>query len=133
MSTLVSSHPGQRGPVDVSKSIPGNNGNINNLDSLIQVIIWYKGNITGSPIYSIDARNSGSLESAEKFPAKSYGKRLSLNASIRPIALVIDPVEMEDEGDYFCRMVSTLASFGPLFKSRVHVTQVYKYKYKSKY
>ena len=89
-----------------------NNGNINNPDSLIQVIVWYKGNITGAPIYSIDARSSGgSLESAVKFPAKSYGNRLTLNPTVRPIALVIDPVELEDDGDYFCRMVSALASF----------------------
>lgn len=83
------------------------NKNINNADSLVQVIIWYKGNTTGSPIYSIDARTSGgSLHSAEKFPSKSYGRRLTLDLHSRPLALVIDPVRAEDEGDYFCRMVS---------------------------
>lgn len=95
-----------------ARSTDHSKSNINNIDSLIQVIIWYKGNITGSPIYSIDARSSGgSLESAEKFPAKLYGTRLSLNPTVRPIALVIDPVELEDEGDYFCRMVSIRERF----------------------
>lgn len=103
-----------RPSVDSAHARGNTSGNINNLNSLIQVIIWYKGNTTGSPIYSIDARSSGgSLESADKFPAKAYGDRLTLNPIVRPIALVIDPVELEDEGDYFCRMVSTLASFAP--------------------
>lgn len=101
-----------------------NNGNINNPDSLIQVIVWYKGNITGAPIYSIDARSSGgSLESAAKFPAKSYGNRLTLNPTVRPIALVIDPVELEDDGDYFCRMVSTRCLINSFHHRATHQLQ----------
>ena len=94
------------------------NKNINNADSLVQVIIWYKGNTTGSPIYSIDAPTSGgSLHSAEKFPSKSYGRRLSLDLHSRPLALVIDPVRAEDEGDYFCRMVSPVTQMTPFRSS----------------
>ena len=85
----------------------------------IQLIIWYKDNTTGSPIYSIDARSVDSLEKAAVFsPSKQFDGRLFFDPKSFPISLVIDPVIEGDSGQYFCRVVSTLiSSVNPDFHS----------------
>lgn len=100
---------GHRGSQSAAKSLTYQELLDNQKSDPIQLIIWYKDNTTGSPIYSIDARSvDGSLERAAIFsPSKQFDGRLFFDPKTFPISLIIDPVIENDSGQYFCRVVST--------------------------
>ncbi|XP_074600262.1 protein turtle homolog B-like isoform X2 [Brevipalpus obovatus] len=68
-------------------------------DSIVSLILWYKGS-QGIPIYSVDSRTSTLTLSKHT----SIDQRFYLNPSTLPPKLVIDPIRENDEGDYRCRV-----------------------------
>jgi hypothetical protein len=75
----------------------------------ITLILWYRGgDISGSPIYSVDARsiknNNIALDSAKHFIDKQYNGRISFNLTAEPALLTIDPIIDSDDGQYWCRV-----------------------------
>ncbi|CAG2165936.1 unnamed protein product [Oppiella nova] len=72
-------------------------------DDSITLILWYRGDTTGGPIYSVDARQMPTKQ-GQHFLSDDLTNRATLNISIRPAILTIDPVRAEDEGEYRCRV-----------------------------
>ena len=72
----------------------------------VTLILWYKGNdISGAPIYSIDARSRNTpLESAKHFTAEEYEGRANFDLTVRPAVLKIQPIVETDGGLYWCRV-----------------------------
>ncbi|GFU00828.1 nephrin [Nephila pilipes] len=70
-------------------------------EDAIALVLWYKDEST-TPIYSLDARQ-GSLDQARHAAKDSLNARAHLSISERPAFLKLDPVMMEDEGEYKCR------------------------------
>nr|XP_046913514.1 uncharacterized protein LOC124494395 isoform X2 [Dermatophagoides farinae] len=85
-------------PCNISQSIREGNS--------IKLVLWYKNNILGSPIYSVDARDTQNLSIARHFLASSYQQRASfeMNLATRTASLIINPVEGDDDGHYICRV-----------------------------
>lgn len=71
-------------------------------EGLVSLILWYKGD-TGVPIYTVDARR-GPLNEAKHFPSSELGTRAYFDTISKIPNLSIDPVQVEDEGDYKCRI-----------------------------
>ncbi len=74
-------------------------------DDAITLILWYRGDTSGVPIYSVDARH-GSLENAKHSPMHNVfaGNRATFDLSVRPAILRIDPVIDGDGMEYKCRV-----------------------------
>ncbi|XP_054719187.1 synaptogenesis protein syg-2-like [Uloborus diversus] len=70
-------------------------------EDAIALVLWYKDEST-TPIYSLDARQ-GSLDQARHAAKEGLGTRARLSISERPAFLKLDPVLMDDEGEYKCR------------------------------
>ncbi|XP_015787996.1 protein turtle-like isoform X2 [Tetranychus urticae] len=71
----------------------------------VTTIFWYKGDTQGSPIYTVDARNSSTnLDSANRFTSEYLKGRVSFNISVQFAFLIISPVREEDNGAYRCRV-----------------------------
>lgn len=68
-------------------------------NEIVSIILWYRVS-SGSPIYSIDARQS-LLSQSEHI---NQDPRLYLDVSSQPPLLIINPVEENDAGDYRCRI-----------------------------
>lgn len=68
------------------------------------MILWFKDDAThqlGHPVYTIDARNTGNIATAEHF---SESNRVTFDMS-PPVALLrFNPVKEEDQGGYRCRV-----------------------------
>lgn len=104
---------------------------ISSPEDSITLILWYRGDRKSAPIYSVDARSSGNLENAKHHSADLLKNRIKfeLNSnSIKNIVtpevtsksssknsnnptsstsrayLTLDPVLMEDEAVYLCRV-----------------------------
>jgi hypothetical protein len=61
-------------------------------DDAITLILWYRGNASRTPIYSVDAREE-LLSNATHFRGDIFaGNRASFDLSVRPALLKIDPV-----------------------------------------
>ncbi|RWS24037.1 nephrin-like protein [Leptotrombidium deliense] len=73
------------------------------MDESVILILWYKGDTTGAPIYSVDLRYTDSL-TAEHFQSKTLLNRAVFDVNVKPFSLFIDPVKEEDDGLYFCRI-----------------------------
>lgn len=73
-------------------------------DDGVSLVLWYRDDIA-SPIYTVDARSSASLESAQHFLHRDiFEKRASFNLSYPLSFLRIKPVKSSDGGDYRCRV-----------------------------
>ncbi|XP_027203547.2 uncharacterized protein LOC113797380 isoform X3 [Dermatophagoides pteronyssinus] len=85
-------------PCNISQSIREGNS--------IKLVLWYKNNVLGSPIYSVDARDTQNFSLARHFIASSYQQRASyeMNLATRTASLIINPVEDSDDGHYICRV-----------------------------
>ncbi|CAG2103872.1 unnamed protein product [Medioppia subpectinata] len=72
----------------------------------VTLILWYRGDdISGAPIYSIDARSRNTpLESAKHFIADDYEGRAVFDISVRPALLKLGPIVDTDGGQYWCRV-----------------------------
>lgn len=70
-------------------------------EDAIALVLWYKDEST-TPIYSLDARQ-GSLDQARHAAKDSLNARAHLSIAERPAYLKLDPVMLEDEGEYKCR------------------------------
>ncbi|XP_067130534.1 protein turtle-like isoform X2 [Centruroides vittatus] len=68
----------------------------------VSLILWYRGD-TGVPIYTFDLRR-GPLKEARHFPSSDLGARAYFDTSSKIPNLNINPVQVEDEGDYKCRI-----------------------------
>lgn len=86
-------------------SLPCNISQTKEEENSIKLILWYKNNILGTPIYSIDARDTN-ISQARHFVAPPYQGRATfeLNLSARLALLVVRPLAAEDEGHYICRV-----------------------------
>uniref|UniRef100_T1JZ19 Ig-like domain-containing protein n=1 Tax=Tetranychus urticae TaxID=32264 RepID=T1JZ19_TETUR len=74
------------------------------LNDHILLILWYKGDINGSPVYTIDGRYKNRIEEAEHFKSSELGERAHVDIKSFPITLTINPVLTSDEAIYFCRV-----------------------------
>lgn len=74
-------------------------------ENSIKLILWYKNNVLGTPIYSIDARDTN-MSMARHFVAAAYSDRASfeLNIASRTALLVLRPLLPDDDGHYICRV-----------------------------
>ncbi|CAG2168926.1 unnamed protein product, partial [Oppiella nova] len=75
------------------------------VDDSVTLILWYRGNGSRTPIYTVDARgdasNNGTHFVGDVF---SDGRRATFNVSARPALLTIDPVTEGDGMEYRCRV-----------------------------
>jgi len=74
-------------------------------ENSIKLILWYKNNILGTPIYSIDARDVN-ITQARHFVAPAYHNRASfeLNFAARLAVLLLEPILEDDDAEYICRV-----------------------------
>ena len=73
-------------------------------DDGVSLVLWYRDDIA-SPIYTVDARQSSTLETAQHFlHTDIFEKRASFNLSYPLSFLRIKPVRSSDSGDYRCRV-----------------------------
>lgn len=73
-------------------------------DDGVSLVLWYRDDIA-SPIYTVDARQSVSLETAQHFlHTDIFEKRASFNLSYPLSFLRIKPVTSTDGADYRCRV-----------------------------
>lgn len=73
-------------------------------NDVISTIFWYKGDTFGSPIYTVDSRNSSSIHEASHFSNELLRNRASFNLSVQFAFLSISPLKEEDSGEYRCRV-----------------------------
>uniref|UniRef100_T1JKI5 Ig-like domain-containing protein n=1 Tax=Strigamia maritima TaxID=126957 RepID=T1JKI5_STRMM len=69
----------------------------------ITLVLWYR-NDSGIPIYSLDVRNSDSIETAAHLPADMLGNRAFLRILHPHAFLQLEPVKEQDEGVFKCRV-----------------------------
>ncbi|CAN8013155.1 unnamed protein product, partial [Ixodes persulcatus] len=79
-------------------SVPASNHDKDN----VTLVLWSKSDVHG-PLYSVDARNTP-LERAKHFPSPELAGRYEFNTSTHPAVLRIDPVRLEDAGEFKCRV-----------------------------
>ena len=72
-------------------------------DDFVTLILWFKDDMGGAPIFTIDAR-SRSLGSAPHVPNSLLEGRASFDLKSQPAFLRIHPVMKEDDGLYKCRI-----------------------------
>ena len=74
-------------------------------ENSIKLILWYKNNVLGTPIYSIDARDSN-MSNARHFVATPYRDRATfeLNINTHTALLMLRPLRSHDDGQYICRV-----------------------------
>ena len=68
-------------------------------EAAVSLILWYKG-ATGAPIYSVDGRNVPLGEATHQRGDKRY----QMQVLTHPPLLRIDPVRVDDEGEFRCRV-----------------------------
>ncbi|CAN7982360.1 unnamed protein product, partial [Ixodes hexagonus] len=79
-------------------SVPPSNHDKDN----VTLVLWSKSDVHG-PLYSVDARNTP-LERAKHFPSPELAGRYEFNTTTQPAVLRIDPVRLEDAGEFKCRV-----------------------------
>lgn len=79
-------------------SVPASNHDKDN----VTLVLWSKSDVHG-PLYSVDARNTP-LERAKHFPSPELAGRYEFNTSTHPAVLRVDPVRLEDAGEFKCRV-----------------------------
>ncbi|XP_074593781.1 protein turtle-like isoform X2 [Brevipalpus obovatus] len=70
----------------------------------ISTIFWYKGDSLGSPLYTVDSRNSSNIDNARHFAGEALRNRATFNISAQFAFLSISPVKEDDNGEYRCRV-----------------------------
>jgi len=96
-------YPELRTVVGSSVQIPCNI-TLSSASDAVKLILWYKGSdVSGSPIYSVDARSSP-LSSAQHFISNSIENRAKVDLSVRPAILKIDQIIDSDDDQYWCRV-----------------------------
>lgn len=70
----------------------------------ISLILWYKSDSGGVPIYTVDARHSASLATAKHTPGAAFRNRATFVLDTLTPVLIIDPLTDTDEGEYRCRV-----------------------------
>ncbi|XP_067138004.1 neural cell adhesion molecule 2-like isoform X2 [Centruroides vittatus] len=78
------------------------NVSIRTVEEDISIILWYKGDF-GVPIYTLDSRKS-TLQNAKHFPSTELDSRAHFDVTSKIPRLVLDPVKIEDAGEYKCRV-----------------------------
>ncbi|CAG2177291.1 unnamed protein product [Oppiella nova] len=81
------------------------NVSLQSADDAITLILWYRADTSGVPIYTVDARH-GPLEQAVHTPMSSvFGAgRALFDLSVRPAILRLEPVLDDDGMEYRCRV-----------------------------
>lgn len=82
-----------------------------------QLILWYHGeDISGSPIYTLDGRDLGMPQSGDDgsnqlenqtmrhFVSPEYQHRAHVDLTSHPVQLLLDNVDVNDTGTYWCRV-----------------------------
>lgn len=72
-------------------------------EDFVTLVLWYKDDMGGAPIFTIDAR-SRALGSAPRVPSSELGDRASFDLSSHPAVLRISPLTKQDDGLYKCRV-----------------------------
>lgn len=73
-------------------------------DDGVSLVLWYRDDIA-TPIYTVDARQSSSLERAQHFlHTDIFDQRATFNISYPLAFLLIKHVRPNDGGDYRCRV-----------------------------
>ena len=101
---VLAAYPTIRALVNGSVGLPCNISHTKEENS-IKLILWYKNNILGTPIYSIDARDTN-ISQARHFVAPSYQDHASfeLNLATRLALLLLKPLREDSAGNYICRV-----------------------------
>ena len=77
-------------------------------DDNVTLVLWYRDDTNGIPIYSVDTRSAnGSLDKdkAKHFVGEVFaGNRANFDVSVQPALLRIDPVLDDDGMEYRCRV-----------------------------
>lgn len=89
--------------VGSAASIPCNMTTTSIPEDFVTLVLFYKDDIGGAPIFTIDAR-SRSLGSAPHVPNGLLAGRVTFDMSNQPAVLRIQPVNKEDDGLYKCRV-----------------------------
>lgn len=66
------------------------------------LILWYRGE-SGVPIYTVDGRNSSSLQKAQQIPSSEFEGRAAFDPLHHPPTLMIKALFREDDNEYRCR------------------------------
>ncbi|XP_074599899.1 nephrin-like isoform X2 [Brevipalpus obovatus] len=77
---------------------------IPNKDDSIRLILWFRDNVKGGPIYSIDTRKSDLLKGKHFSSYESISLRASFDLNTNPAYLILDPLREEDISEYKCRV-----------------------------
>ena len=93
---MITAKIGSKTSIPCNVTIPENDNAL--------LILWYKEDINGSPIYSVDGRNKHDLSSSQHFKSHLVNNRVHFYLNSNPYSLIIDPVEEQDDGLYFCRV-----------------------------
>ncbi|RWS12053.1 hemicentin-2-like protein, partial [Dinothrombium tinctorium] len=88
---------------DQSVNLPCNT-TIPSAEDAISLIFWYKGDQTGAPIYSVDARHSNDIKKAKHFQMETTKSQLSFNITVPISYLTISKLKEKDSGEYRCRV-----------------------------
>lgn len=72
-------------------------------EDFVTLVLWYKDDMGGAPIFTIDAR-SRPLGSAPRVPSPELAERASFDLTTHPAFLKLTPLTKEDDGLYKCRV-----------------------------
>ncbi|XP_074605033.1 neural cell adhesion molecule 2-like isoform X2 [Brevipalpus obovatus] len=100
---LMNDWPVYSGVVDTVIELPCNATPPSSNDN-VTMILWFKDDAThqlGHPVYTIDARNTGNIATAEHF---SESNRVTFDMSSPVAILRFNPVKEQDQGGYRCRV-----------------------------
>lgn len=70
----------------------------------ILLIRWFKNDIDGVPLYTVDGRHSENIENGEHFKSGNDSNRITMNLHSKPFTLKIKPVQKFDDGIYYCKI-----------------------------
>lgn len=101
---ISSAYPTIRALVGRSVGLPCNISQTKEASS-IKLILWYRNNILGEPIYSIDARDKN-ISAARHFVGEQFRGRATFELSLasRTALLFVKPIHGDDDGQYICRV-----------------------------
>ena len=73
-------------------------------DDAITLILWYRGNNSRHPIYTVDSRTEHVMNGTHFRSDIFSPNRATLDVGVRPALLKIDPVLEDDGMEYRCRV-----------------------------
>ncbi|RWS02862.1 cell adhesion molecule 1-like protein, partial [Dinothrombium tinctorium] len=80
------------------------NVSITSMDDSMRLVLWYRDNVKGGPIYSFDARNTAPEAGKHFADIQTLSNRASFNPTTNPAYLTIRAIKREDMGEYKCRV-----------------------------